>query len=458
MGGTRCARMGESEAALHSRQGRLRLAFTGNLDGASASRACPPGGDARLTFPRGVWYAFAVLRFEEALSRILALGTPALSVERVPIEDLDGRVLAEDLVARADLPGFDYSSMDGYAVRTRDLGEPPIRLPVRGESRTGVLPDALAPGSSMRIFTGAAIPAGADAVVMQENVTRDGDIAVFTAAPRAGQNVRRRGDDLAAGAIAIAKGTRLRPAHLALAASLDEAEIAVTKRPEVAILATGDELRRPGTDAVPGTIPESNTVVLRAMARRAGARARALPYVRDERAATERAFAAALEEADVVVTIGGVSVGDHDLVRPALEAVGVTLDFWRVAMKPGKPLAVGRFPRAGRRDAIVLGLPGNPASAMVTFALFGAPLLRALSGDARPFPPTRRARMTRAHVRDPALVGDGGELTVTTLGNQASGAVTTMAQSDALVLVPAEESGVPAGAEVDVLLMSDLCG
>ena len=416
-----------------------------------------------------MWYASGVLRFEEALSRILALGAPALPVERVAIEDLDGRVLGDDLVSSVDLPGFDYSSMDGYAVHTHNLvgREPPFRLPVRGESRTGAVPDALTSGAAMRIFTGAALPAGADAVVMQEHVTRDGDVAVLTTRPRAGQNVRRRGEDLANGAVAIAKGTRLRPVHLALAAALDQAELDVVKRPEVAILATGDELRRPGTDPVPGTIPESNTVVLRAMARRAGARARALPYVRDERTATERAFAAALDEADVVVTIGGVSVGDHDLVRPALEAVGVSLDFWRVAMKPGKPLAVGRFPRAGRRDAIVLGLPGNPASAMVTFALFGVPLLRAMQGDARPFPIARRARMTRAHAHDPgrlelvrATVGSGedGVLTVTTLANQASGAVTTMAQSDALVLVPAEATGIPAGAEVDFLLMSDLCG
>ncbi len=413
-----------------------------------------------------------MLHFDEALQRILALGTPSLPIEHVPIEDADGRVLGEDVVAHLDLPGFDYSAMDGYALRTADLaGEPPFRLPVRGESRTGALPDALAAGTTMRIFTGAALPAGADAVVMQENVTREGDVAVISTRSRVGQNVRHRGDDLRSGAVAIPRGTRLRPAHLALAAALDRDQIPVAGRPEVAILATGDELRRPGADAVPGTIPESNTVVLRAMARRAGARARALPYVRDERTATERAFAAALEEADVVVTIGGVSVGDHDLVRPALEAVGVSLDFWRVAMKPGKPLAVGRFVRpAGSRrgrEGIVLGLPGNPASAMVTFALFGVPLLRALQGDARPFPLAHRARMTRAHSHDPGRLelaratvgyGEDGRLTVTTLGNQASGAVTTMAQSDALVIIPAEATGVPAGAEVDLLLFADLCG
>jgi molybdopterin molybdotransferase len=280
--------------------------------------------------------------------------------------------------------------------------------------------------------------------------------------------VRRRGDDLRSGAVALSRGTRLRPAHLALAASLDRSELAVASRPDVAILATGDELRRPGSDPIPGTIPESNTVALRAMARRAGARARLFPYVRDDRAATERAFADALADADVVVTIGGVSVGDHDLVRPALEAVGVSLDFWRVALKPGKPLAVGRFARtSGRRDAIVLGLPGNPASAMVTFSLFGIPLLRALQGDARPFPATHRARMTHAHAHEPGRLelaratigyGDDGRLTATTLGNQASGAATSMAQSDGLVLVPLDSNGVPAGAEVDVLLLADLAG
>lgn len=407
-----------------------------------------------------------MLRFEEALARILALGAPVLPLELVALEDADGRVLGEDLLASADLPGFDYSSMDGYAVRLRDLdGAPPFRVAVHGESRTGAVPDMLAPNAAMRIFTGAAIPAGADAVVMQENVARDGDVAVIAARPRGGQNIRRRGEDLAANTVAIAKGTRLRPAHLALAGAVDRAVVPVATRPIVTFLATGDELRRPGTDAVPGTIPESNTVALRAMARRAGASTRAQPYVRDERAATERAFAAALEESDVLVTIGGVSVGDHDLVRPALEAVGVKLEFWRVAIKPGKPLAIGRLPRSGRRDAIVVGLPGNPASAMTTFAVFGVALLRAMQGDAKPFPAFARARMTRAHAHDPgrlelarAVVSQAEQgFSVTTLGNQASGASTTMAHADALVCIPENATGVGAGDEVDLLLMSDLC-
>ena len=408
-----------------------------------------------------------MLRFEDALARILALGSPPLAGETVDLEEAEGRVLAEDLIASVDLPGFDYSSMDGYAVRTRDLdGEPPYRLPVEGESRTGVVPAALAPGTTMRIFTGAAIPSGADAVMMQENVARDGERAVLAARTRPGQNIRRRGDDLAAGAIALTRGTRLRPAHLALAAALDRAQVLVAKRPKVTVLSTGDELRRPGTDPIPGTIPESITVALRATSRRAGAVTHPSPFLRDERAATERAFAAALDASDVLVTVGGVSVGDHDLVRPSLEAVGVQLDFWRVAIKPGKPIAIGTFSRPGRRDALVIGLPGNPASAMVTFALFGVPLLRALQGDARPFPAFARARMTRAHAHDAGRLefaravvsrAEAG-LSVTTFGNQASGAVTTMAQADALVCIPEAATGVGAGDEVDVLLMSDLCG
>jgi molybdopterin molybdotransferase len=404
-----------------------------------------------------------VLPFEEALARIVALGSPTLAPESALLEDADDRVLAESVVAWSDLPAFDYSAMDGYAVRTADFASGPGSLPVHGESRTGAVPDALADGTTMRIFTGAPLPRGADAVVMQENVARDGDAASFEAVPKPGQHVRRRGEDISAGSVAIERGTRLRPGHLALAAALDRAELDLVRRPDVAILATGDELRRPGTAAAPGTIPESNTAVLRAMVRRAGGVARPLPYVPDDRGATERAFAAALATSDLVVTIGGVSVGDHDLVRPALEAVGVTLDFWRVAIKPGKPLAVGRFARPDRREAIVLGLPGNPSSAMVTFALFGIPLLRALQGDAAPFPAARRARLTHAFRHDPGRTEfarafvDEAAATATPLGNQASGAVTSMAESNALVVVPAEAKDLPQGAVVDVLLLQDLC-
>lgn len=408
-----------------------------------------------------------MFRFEEALDRVLALAAPPLPAEEVELEAADGRVLAEDVVAPVDLPGFDYSAMDGYAVRVADLPDPlPARLPVVGESKTGALAAPLAAGTTMRIFTGAPIPAGADAVVMQENVAREGEVAAFSARPRVGQHVRRRGEDLARGATAITRGTRLRPAHLGLAAACDRARVLVGRRPTVIVLATGDELRAPGGEARPGTIPESNTFALRAMARRAGALALARPYVPDDRAGTERAFAEALEEADVVVTVGGVSVGDHDLVRPALEAVGVTLELWRVAIKPGKPIAIGRKARAGRRDTLVVGLPGNPSSAMVTFGVFGVPLLRALAGDARPVLPPVRARVTRAIAHEPGrlelvratLARDARGLVATPLANQASGAPTSMAQADGLLLVPQDSGPVPEGSELDVLPLGDLGG
>ncbi len=411
-------------------------------------------------------YRKGVLRFDEALSRLLALAAPALPAVETPLANAAGRVLAHDVAVKSPLPAFDYSTMDGYALATAQLPEAlPFSLAVHGESRTGQVAGMLCPSTTMRIFTGAPLPDGADAVVMQEEVTREGSVATFVRKPRPGQFVRRRGDDLAAGATALARGTRLGPAHLALAASLDLAALPVAAAPAVALIATGDELRAPGSPHVPGTIPEANTAAIAAMARGAGADVDVRPYVRDDRAATEHALSVALDAADVVVSIGGVSVGDHDVVRPALETLGVSLEFWRVAIKPGKPLAIGRFARDGRREAIVLGLPGNPASAIVTFAVFGIPFLRALQGDPRPFPPLVRARMTRAHAHDAGrlelararLSESSTGLAVTTFENQASGALTSMAAADALAFLPADAKDVAAGDEVDVLRLADVC-
>jgi molybdopterin molybdotransferase len=304
------------------------------------------------------------------------------------------------------------------------------------------------------------VPAGADAVVMQERVTRDGDRARFDERPKPGANVRRRGEDLARGAIALSRGTRLRPAQLGLAATCDRAWLSVARRPLVTILATGDELRPPGGAPAPGTIPESNGIALRAMCEAAGAIARVAPTASDERAATERAIADALEGCDVLVTVGGVSVGEHDWVRPALEANGVALDFWKVAIKPGKPIALGR-----RGRSIVVGLPGNPASALITFALFGAPILRAMQGDRTPSAPRRRARFGREVTREPGRTefvraalerGDDGELWATPLPNQASGAGTSLAACDALLCVPADATRITRGDPCDVMLVSEL--
>lgn len=400
-----------------------------------------------------------MLNFDEALGRMLDGVRPSMS-ERVAVGDADGRVLARDLIASADLPGWDYSSMDGYALRSADLtGDGPWELPVRGESRTGHEPSSMEPGAACRIFTGARMPQGADCVVMQEDVVREGDRIRLAARAKAGALVRRKGEDLRAGEVAIAAGTRLGPGHLGLAASTDAPFVWVARRPVVAIVPTGDELRYSGEAAEVGRLPESGSVAIAAMARRAGAWARVAPIAPDDPAATRELIEGALRGADLLVTIGGVSVGEHDVVRPALEAAGIRIEFWRVRMKPGKPLAVGSG--AGTR---VLGLPGNPTSAQVTFALFGMPLLRAMQGDASPVAPRMRARLAEP-------VGAGSDRTefmrarfepgeagwsVRPLRNQASGATTSMALADCFVIVRPDQGVLPAGAEVDVIRIADV--
>jgi len=400
-----------------------------------------------------------MLSFAEAVEKLLALA-PRMGAERVGLDLAHGRTSSEDVLVPADLPPFDASTMDGYAVRTADFdGDGPWDLPVRGESRAGGAAGALTPATVMRIFTGAELPSGADAVVMQEDVERSGDRARFASKPNAGRFIRRRGDDLARGDVALGAGTRLRPAQLALAASTDRAWLHVARRPRVVLLATGDELRAPGTPALPASIVECNTVALRGMVEGAGGSASVAPFVADTLEHTVAAFESALRDADVVVSIGGVSVGDHDRVRPALSAIGVELDFYRVAIKPGKPLAVGR-----RGDQLVLGLPGNPAAAMITFALFGVPLLRAMQGDRAPMPATRRARAAADVRHDPGrlefvrarLHDESGESWATPLGNQASGAVVALARADALMCIPRDSTGVAKGDAVDIYPLESL--
>jgi molybdopterin molybdotransferase len=287
---------------------------------------------------------------------------------------------------------------------------------------------------------------------------------VLQVAARPGDHVRRRGEDLAAGAVALARGVRLSPGRVALAAALDRPHLLVARRPIVTVLCSGDELRSPGQmhpPVEPGSIPESNGYFVAAAARAAGAVVRVAPFVGDEPEAARRAAFGALRGSDVVVTVGGVSVGDRDVMRTALEAAGVVIDFWKVNIKPGKPLAVGR---AGAVQ--VLGLPGNPASASLTFLLFGVPLLRALQGDLAPLPPRLRAVMRGTLVREPgreeflrARLDTGaepGELTVHVLPNQASGAVTSFAEAEALAVVPADRERVEDGSRVEVIRFADM--
>jgi molybdopterin molybdotransferase len=399
-----------------------------------------------------------VLTLDEA-RRLWLSDVARLPSERVPLAAAGGRVVAEGLEADRPLPPFDHSAMDGYAVATGDCaGSGPFALRLAGSSRAGSAPAAHLSGTACRILTGAPLPAGADAVVMQEHVTLAGDSVTFAGPPRPGQHVRKAGEDVAAGAIVVRAATRLRPGTLALAAMLGRAEVRVARRPQVTILCTGDELVAPGEPLPPGAIFESNSAPLAALARQAGAAVRVAPIARDDERATERAVTDALNGCDVLLTVGGVSVGDHDVVRPALEAAGVSLDFWKVAIKPGKPIAVGR--RGGAR---VLGLPGNPASALVTFVVFGMPLLRALQGDGAPAPLLLPARIACGRRRSPdrveflrsTLAVEGGALLAVAHDNQASGAATSLADSDGLAIVAPGETALPAGGAVDFLRWSD---
>jgi len=396
-----------------------------------------------------------MLTFDEALEKILR-SAPEMASERVPLAQGVGRVLAEDLRAGEALPGFDYSAMDGYAVRQADFGSAgPWLLAVRGESRAGGAAPALVPGSVCRIFTGAALPAGSDAVVMQEDVQREADQARFSSRPSLGANIRRRGEDLAQGGLALAKGTRLTPFQIGLAAAVERGEFLVARRPRVTILCTGEELRAPGSAPRPSSVADSNGPSLAALVASAGGIPFLAPRIRDDLAETEAAIRSALRGTDLLLTVGGVSVGEHDLVRAALARIGAELDFWKVQMKPGKPLAFGHF-----GEAAILGLPGNPVSAQLTFALFGMPLLRAMQGDSNPVPPRWRARLHGALRQNPGRTGfyrgrlqDDG---VHTASNQASGSAVSLAAADALVILPAESSGAETGAEVDLIRLAEL--
>jgi len=402
-----------------------------------------------------------MMSFEAARERLLG-DVPRLPSERVELEAALGRVLAESVLAGAAIPPFAYSAMDGYALATRDLiGHGPFFLPVHGESRTGRPSAALDTGTACAISTGAEVPAGADAVLPREVVEAAAGGIRFEGKVRAGQHIRRAGEDLAAGAVALEAGTRIGPPALGLAASLDVTELTVARRPRVTILCTGDELRAPGTAKAPGKIPDSISQPLAALAGMAGASVRKQPPVGDERDATEQAVRAALVETDLLLTVGGVSVGEHDWVRPALEAEGVILDFWKVSIKPGKPIAFGRHSSG---TAAVLGLPGNPASALITFSLFGMPLLRAMQGDRAPLPSLVTLPLAERLTHKPgrlefvrvALASRDGRLSVVPLQNQASGALTSLAWAAGLALVPGEVEQLEAGSLVEVLRLQDL--
>lgn len=392
-----------------------------------------------------------LLPVTEARARILAEAT-ALPSETVPLADAAGRVLAEDIVAVRDQPPFAASAMDGYAVRSADA---PGRLSVVGESAAGHgYAGQLGPGQAVRIFTGAAVPAGADAVVIQEDATRDGDHALVPAAPP-GQNVRPAGGDFRAGQPLLAKGVALDPWRLSLAAAAGRAEVRVARRPVVAVFSTGEEIVEPPAVPGPFQIYNSGAAGLAALIAAWGGEPRRASPVRDDLEATVEALRGA--HADLVVTIGGASVGDHDLVRGAAQALGLDLKVASVNVRPGKPTFFG--PLADGR--LLLGLPGNPASAFVCAELFLRPLLRAMQGAA-PEVPTIAARLAhplpangpREHWMRAQLSHEAGEVRVSPYRDQDSSLVTVFAAADALLGRPAGAPAAQAGEVVEVLPLS----
>jgi molybdopterin molybdotransferase len=376
---------------------------------------------------------------EAALVQVLANVTP-LGAEEVAVAEAAGRVLAEGGRAAGDLPPFDSSAMDGFAVRAADT---PGALLIVGQSAAGSpFAGALEPGQAVTISTGAVVPAGADAVVPVERTT--GDVTVERVEP--GENIRPTGGDIRAGDVVVEAGSVLRPAQLGALAAAGVPRVRVARRPRAVVLPTGSELRPPGAQLGPGEIYESNSVLLAAQLDSAGAAVTVLPPVADDEDATRAALERGLDS-DVLVTSGGVSVGPHDLVRRLLAELGAEEVFWRVAVKPGKPVAY-----AVRGDTLVFGLPGNPVSSFVGFELFVRPALRALQGARDPGPHWLAGRLSVALRRDGqrdqlVRARRNGDLLEPIVG-QESHMIARSAAADALVLVPRGDGVLDEGAQV----------
>ncbi len=389
---------------------------------------------------------------------------PVTTVERVAIRSALGRVLAADVTSPIDVPGHDNSAMDGYAIRFADLapgGETVLRRV--GEAFAGKpAAQRVGAGECVRIFTGAVMPEGADTVVMQERATEDasGVRVAAGAVTRAGQNRRFAGEDLKAGQVVFAAGQPVRPAELGMMASLGIGEVAVFRRLRVAFFSTGDELQSIGTPLAAGEVYDSNRYTIHGMLARLGCETIDMGVVRDDPASLEAAFAGAAAAADVVITSGGVSVGEADFVKQLLDKLGEVL-FWKIAMKPGRPLAYGRL-----GNAHFFGLPGNPVSVMVTFYQFVRDALLVLQGqrDVAPLPtfkvplgaPIRKVP-GRTEFQRGILEGDAaGGLLVRTTGDQGSGILSSMSRANCFIVLPAATGNVAAGELVDVQLLEGL--
>jgi molybdopterin molybdotransferase len=398
-----------------------------------------------------------MLSLEQARERILDALRP-LPAERADLNQALGRFTAEPLRSTVDLPPADNSAMDGYAVRSEDLAsagaDAPVALRVIGTAPAGaVLDKVVGQGTCARVFTGSTLPGGADAVVLQEDVKQnfqDPSRLWFVESAPPWENVRLRGEDVQAGALLLEAGERLTAPRLSFLAAAGISAVRAARRPVAGLLATGDELREPGRPLEAGAIYESNRIGLAALARQAGAIPKVYPLVRDELAATKAALQQALAECDVVISTGGVSVGEMDWVKAAWTAIGGQIDFWTVAMRPGKPFAFGR-----RKEKVLLGLPGNPVSALVSFLLLARPALLRLQGAREVLPRTVPAALSEAlanhagrrHFMRVKLDERGGARSA---GRQASHILSAMARADGLVDVPPKAT-LAAGTLVSVL-------
>lgn len=398
----------------------------------------------------------ALMPVPEALARVLAAAAP-LPAHEVALSDALGCVLAEDMIARRTQPPAAVSAMDGYAVRGADVANVPVTLKVIGEVAAGhPFEGAVGHGEAMRIFTGGLMPSGADTVVIQEDTRRDGDRVTVTYAGKIGRHVRAEGIDFSKGAVLLRQGRQLTGRDLMLAAAMNYPTLKVVRRPKVAVLGTGDELVPPGSAPKPGEIVYSNGFALAALVRSEGGKALELGIVADRLDAIASGIRAAQEAgADILVTAGGASVGEHDLVQKALVSEGMALSFWRIAMRPGRPMLHGRL---GAMQ--VLGVPGNPVSSYVCAFLFLAPLVRRLAGrsdfDRRPeraiLGASLAANDERAdYIRATLSDGREGVPIATPLPNQDSSLMATLAAADCLLIREARAPAAPAGSPCVIL-------
>jgi molybdopterin molybdotransferase len=400
-----------------------------------------------------------MISVEEAQQRLIAMIAP-LGAEQVSLNDALSRVLAEDVVARRTQPPWDVSAMDGYAARAADVAKVPARLRVVGSAPAGqAYAGTVKPGEAVRIFTGAPVPEGADCIVIQEDTERLGEFVEIREGAPKGRYVRPAGLDFRAGEVGLKAGRRLSPSDVGFAAAMNRPWLLVHRRPRVAILPTGDEVVMPGDPVGPNQIVSSNGIALAALVTSCGGVPVQLAIAPDDNSALQR-IAAGAAGADLLLTTGGASVGDHDLVRGALGADGLALDFWTVAMRPGKPLMVGRY-----RETPMIGLPGNPVSTLVCGLLFAKPAMAKMSGIAEVFESPARARLMvpleandrrQDYLRATLSRADDGTLEAKPFEKQDSSMISLLARANCLVIRKPHAPAAQVGEWVDIVSLAAL--